>query len=280
MTDSSITIVITSFKSDNKIYKCLNSINKKYKIIIIENSDNKLFKKKIETQYPNVDCFIAGENLGYAKGNNLGLSKVETQYALILNPDTIVNQNAIDNFFLTVKKIENFAIIAPSAQDEKNPKNNTNEFIEVDSVKGFAMFLNLSEFDDIGFFDDNFFIYWEEFDLCRRLKKKNKKIFLDPTIIINHQGGSSHDEEYNFEMELSRNWHWMWSTFYFKKKYNGFLFALVLTLRKFISSIVKYFFYLIIKNNSKKLIYKQRLSGLFNAIIGNSSWYRPFKIKN
>ena len=80
-------------------------------------------------------------------------------------------------------------------------------------------------------------------------------------------------------MELSRNWHWMWSTFYYTKKYNGLFFAIILTSRKFISSILKYIFYLIIRNESKKCIYKQRMSGLLNAMIGKNSWYRPFRTK-
>ena len=279
MSESKITIVITSYKSDNKIYNCLDSINNQYKVIVVENSDNISFKHKLETRYSNLTCILAGENLGYAKGNNLGLSKVKTPYALILNPDTIVHENAIENFFFKAKKIDNFAIIAPAAQDEKNDTNNSKNFIEVDTVKGFAMFLKLSEFNEVGFFDDNFFIYLEEIDLCRRLRKKNKKIYLDPEIIINHQGGSSHDEKYNFEMELSRNWHWMWSTFYYTKKYKGLFFAIILTSRKFFSSILKYIFYLIVRNESKKCIYQQRMSGLFNAMIGNTSWYRPFDAK-
>ena len=279
MNKNDITVIITSFKSDDNIYNCLDSINAKYKVIVIENSNRVSFKQRLEKEYSNVKCFLAGENLGYAKGNNLGLSKVKTSYALILNPDTIMHKNAIKNFFSTVKKISNFAIIAPAIQDKKI-KNNTKKLIEVNSVKGFAMFLKLSEFKDIGFFDSNFFIYLEEIDLCKRLKKRNKKIFLDPNIIINHQGGSSHDKKFNFDMELSRNWHWMWSSFYYTKKNKGFFFALFLNLKKFISSILKYFFYLFAGNNLKKLIYKHRVSGLFNAMIGNSSWYRPFKTKN
>ena len=47
----------------------------------------------------------------------------------------------------------------------------------------------------------------------QKIKTKTKKIYLDKTIKVNHLGGSSHNESINFEMELSRNWHWMWSTF-------------------------------------------------------------------
>ena len=138
------------------------------------------------------------------------------------------------------------------------------------------MFLNIKEFKEIGFFDENFFIYLEEVDLCKRLKMNNKKIYVDPDILIDHQGGSYHDEEYNFEMELSRNWHWMWSTFYYNKKYNGYFFAIKSVYKKMISSILKYTFYLLSFNQKRRLIYKYRVSGLFNSIIGKPSWYRPF----
>ena len=275
MTLDQITVVITSYKSDEKITKCLKSINNQCKTIIIENSRNTTFKEKIEKSFTNTECFIAGENLGYAKGNNKGLAKVKTKYALILNPDAELNFDTLINFLHTANKIKNFAIIGPATQDEKM-KNNINELTEVESVKGFAMFLNLEEFEDIGFFDDNFFIYLEEIDLCKRLKKKNKRIFIDPNIIIKHQGGSSHEDKYNFEMELSRNWHWMWSTFYFNKKHSGFLFALMNIFDKLVSGLIKYTYYSLTFKHSQKLIYKHRISGLFNSIIGNPSWYRPF----
>ncbi len=137
------------------------------------------------------------------------------------------------------------------------------------------MFLNLSEFREIGFFDENFFIYLEEIDLCKRLIEKGKKIYIDKNIKISHKGGSSHDKSINFEMELSRNWHWMWSTFYFNRKYKGFIFALLLIIPKLISSILKFLFFTTIQKQEKKQIYLQRFSGLINSILGKRSWYRP-----
>ena len=276
MSDNQITIVITTYKSQVKINKCLASINKKYKVIIIENSNNESFKKKIEEDFPNVECILSEQNLGYAKGNNLGLSKVKTLYALILNPDAILQESTIEKFLNRANKIKDFAIIGPAIQNEKKLSNNVTEFTEVNSVKGFAMFINISQFKDIGFFDENFFIYLEEIDLCKRLRINKKKIYVDPDILIEHQGGSSHNEIYNFEMELSRNWHWMWSTFYYNKKHNGYFLSIAYVSKKIISSILKYFYYLIVFNKKKKLIYKYRLSGLYNSIIGRPSWYRPF----
>ena len=277
MSKSDLTIVINTFNSDEKIYSCLDTIQSDYKILIIENSNNLHFKKIIEKRYPNVSCELTGDNLGYAKGNNLGLSKVISKFALILNPDTLLEEDAINNFFVSAQKIKEFAIIAPAIQEKKDHeklKYNEN-LVEIENVKGFAMFLNIEQFKDIGFFDDNFFIYFEEIDLCRRIKKMKKKIYLDQSIKINHIGGSSHNQQINFEMELSRNWHWMWSTFYYHKKYYGFFIALLMVSRKFLSAFIKVIFYSILFNQNKKKIYFQRLSGLFNSIMGKKSWYRP-----
>jgi len=277
MLKSDLTIVINTFNSDEKIYSCLNSINPDYKILVIENSNNFRFKEVLEKKYSNVVCELTGENLGYAKGNNLGLSKVKTKFAMILNPDTLVEKNSIDNFFDTAVKYNDFAIIAPAIQEIKEIEKikKQNNVFEADSVKGFAMFLNIEKFKEIGFFDENFFIYFEEIDLCRRLKKLNKKIYLDKSIKINHIGGSSHNQSIDFEMELSRNWHWMWSTVYYHKKHYGFFYALLKVSSKFFSAVFKVIFYSILFNQKKKKIYFQRLSGLFNSIIGKNSWYRP-----
>ena len=76
---------------------------------------------------------------------------------------------------------------------------------------------------------------------------------MDSNIKIYHAGGTSHDEEINFEMEKSRNWHWMWSTFYFHKKHYGYLIALIKILPKFLSSMLKTIFFTIISNKEKKI---------------------------
>ena len=278
MTYHDITVVITTFRSEIKIISCLESINSELQVIVVENSNNTDFKKNIENKFRNVKCILSGENLGYAKGNNLGLSKVKTKYALIINPDAVLEKNAINNFLITANKNLNFAIISPLIQEEKDlliVKENSSELKEIENVKGFAMFLNLENFKDIGFFDDNFFIYFEEIDLCRRLINNNQKIYLDPTIRVHHVGGSSHDNSVNYEMELSRNWHWMWSTFYYHKKYNSFILALIKVMPKLFSSFIKIIFYFFIFKKDKRAIYWQRFSGLFNSIIGRKSWYRP-----
>ena len=282
MSYDKITTIINTFNSEDKIHQCLKSINSETKIIVIENSSNTNFKNDLEKKYNNVRCFLTNENLGYAKGNNLGLSKVKTDYALILNPDAVLENKTLDRLLITANKHPDFAIIGPAKQDEYSKtdfNDSKDEVFQVDSLKGFAMFLNLNQFKNVGYFDDNFFIYLEEIDLCKRLKSKNKKIILDKKVIIEHIGGSSHNKEIDFEMELSRNWHWMWSLFYFNKKHYGYFYALLTVSSKIFSSLFKMCLYTLIFNNSKKRIYSQRFLGLYNSIVGNKSWYRP-KIKN
>jgi GT2 family glycosyltransferase len=274
-----ITVVITTFRSENKIIPCLDSINPNLKVLIIENSSNEQFKINIEKKYKNVKCIISGKNLGYAKGNNFGLSKVKTKYALIINPDASLEKEAVNNFFISAERKPDFCIISPLIQEEKeritNKYLNKKDLIEIENVKGFAMFLNMKELEDVGYFDENFFIYFEEIDFCRRIKNKKKKIYLDPNISIFHKGGSSHDDTINDEMELSRNWHWMWSTFYYHKKYNGFIFSFIKIFPKLFSSILRMIIYSLIFNKKKRAIYFARFSGIINSIRGKKSWYRP-----
>jgi len=278
MSIKDITIVIASFKSEKKIKNCLNSIDKQAKVLVIENSNNLSFKENLEKEFSNVECVLAGTNIGYGSANNIGLKKVKTKYALILNPDATLHSSALENFIEATKKIYDFAVMAPYIQEEKDKfdKNYLKNIspVQVDNVKGFAMFLNISEFKEVGFFDENFFFYFEEIDLCKRLISHGKKIYLVPEIKIDHGGGASHDQSINVEMELSRNWHWMWSTFNYHKKYKGFFVSFFIILPKMSSAIIKVLIYTLIFNKKKK-IYYQRLSGLINAIMGKSSWYRP-----
>ena len=278
MNNQDITIIITSFHSGEKIFNCINSIDKNIKIIVVENSNDQLLKEEILSRYNNVDCVLSKENLGYGAGNNLGLSKVETNYALIVNPDVTLKNDAIKQFFLRINKVENFGIIAPVSKNEKYNNFNIDfdkDIKEVENVKGFAMFLNMKNLKKINFFDENFFLYFEEIDLCKRLQNNNIKIFIDPSIEVSHFGGASHNTEINKPMELSRNWHWMWSSFYYHKKHHGYLTALIRIFPKLISSSIKFVVYLLIFKRFKSDIYKHRVLGIINSVLLKKSWYRP-----
>jgi N-acetylglucosaminyl-diphospho-decaprenol L-rhamnosyltransferase len=280
-----ITIIIVTFKSEKVIYKCLSSINNNYPVIIIENSNNKNFKKEIENKFSNVRCLLTGKNLGFGKANNIGLRLAKTKYVFLLNPDTVLEKDTLEELSNSADRIRNFALLAPIIKNsnelnygffnkkENNMKNYDN--FEVDYIKGFAMFFNKNKFSQIGFFDENIFIYLEEIDLCKRLNFINEKIYMIPKAKIKHLGGKSHGEKFNLEMEISRNWHWMWSNFYYNKKHFGVLKAYKVTILLFIKSILKMILFLFF-NKKKFLINKARFLGLFNSFLGNKSFYRPF----
>ncbi len=274
MVSSELTIVITTFKSDKVIEECLSSIGNKYRVIIIENSGDLNFKRKIESKYTNVECFLTGSNLGYAKANNLGLEKVKTKYALILNPDAIIQSNALENFLIRVKEIPDFYLMGPMNDQQLNSASLSNEVMDVENLKGFAIFINLVKFNH-SYFDENYFLYFEEIDLCKRVRKENGRIILDSKIVIRHSGAKSVETFLKHELEKNRNWHWMWSTFYYHKKNKGFTFALFLIFPKLISSFLKYILFTITKNKQSKEIYYCRLSGIMNSLQGKKSWYRP-----
>ena len=160
MTIEDITIIITSFRSKHKINICLNSIDKKVKVLVIENSKDKEFKESIEKQYSNVECYLTGENLGYAKANNIGLKKCTTKFSLVLNPDTILEENTLKNLIHLANKYKDFYLIGPFNQQDKKIVNNSKyieaqDAIEVENLKGFAIFFNMKKFNN-GFFDENF----------------------------------------------------------------------------------------------------------------------------
>ena len=269
-----LTVVIVTFKSQKNIHSCLDTIPKDINVLVIENSNNEKFKLDLEKKYSNVECIIIGSNKGYAAGNNIGLRKVKTKFALILNPDTKLRKDTIDNFLLTASNNNDFWLMGPYNDQQKNLSFNSNNVIEVNNLKGFAIFFNLMKFNEI-YFDENFFLYFEEIDLCKQVKIKGGKILVDKNIIINHDGASSVENIKKIELEKNRNWHWMWSTFYYNKKYKGFLIALILIMPKLISSIAKTLFFLIIFNKKKRDIYFCRMSGIINSILGKKSWYRP-----
>ena len=278
------TIIIVTFKSEKVIYKCLSSINNNYPVIIIENSSSKNFKKQIENKFINVKCILAGENLGFGKANNIGLRLAKTKYVFLLNPDTVLHKDTLQVLTSNAERIKNFALLAPIITNSHelnygffNKKKNIKslDVFEVDYIKGFAMFFNKNKFSHRDFFDENIFLYLEEIDLCKRLNFINEKIYLISKAKIKHLGGKSHGEKFNLEMEISRNWHWMWSNFYYNKKHFGILKAYNLTILLFIKSMFKMIIFLFF-NKKKFLINKARFLGLLNSYLGNKSFYRPF----
>ena len=174
-----LTIVIVSFKSGDILHRCIKSIDKKYPIIVVENSQNFKLKEELEKKYSNLECILPEKNLGYGAGNNLGIKNSKTKYVLTLNPDTILYESTISKLLEQANKIEDFALLGPKViSDKENMSNTDSKIKEVSYIKGFAIFFNKEKFNNIGYFDENYFLYFEEIDLCKKVIKSKNKIYL------------------------------------------------------------------------------------------------------
>ena len=107
-----------------------------------------------------------------------------------------------------------------------------------------------------------------------RLEKNDENIYIVPKSRIHHLGGKAVDPKYKNEIEYLRNWHWMWSKFYFNKKHYGFLSSSIKIFPNFVSAIIKILFYSLLLKKHKINIYKMRLLGILNSFMGKKSFYR------
>ena len=286
-----LSIVIVTIKSEKVIYDCINSINQNVPIIVVEQSNNQKFKDELESKYKNLKCILSKSNLGMGTGNNIGIKETKTDYVLILNPDVILEKNTLEELFLNSNKLSDFTILAPIEKnfanygmfDKKNISSRIlnqegeekNYPFKVDFVDGFAMLLNKKKFKEEIYFDENFFMYLENNDLCKRVADSEGSVFVVPTSKINHLAAKAVDSIFAEEIEFSRNWHWIWSKFYFNKKHYGLFKAVKEGTLRYFLSILKFLFYFLINDKVKKKIYFNRASGFYNALLGKSSWYRP-----
>ena len=280
-----LSIVIVTLKSENVIDQCIKSIDNNLPIVVVENSNNHKFKDYLESEYKNVKCVLTNSNLGMGAGNNIGIKLTKTQYALILNADVILKPDTLNEIFLASEKISDFSILSPISSDvnypnygiveNKNKIKISEEPFKVDYVDGFAMLFNKNKFKDNIYFDENFFLYLENNDLCLRVNRRGDSIYVIPRAKVYHGGAKTLDSKYYNEVELSRNWHWVWSKFYFNKKNFGLIKAFRECLLIYFSALIKCIFYFVINKKYKKKIYFNRASGFYNSLIGKSSWYRP-----
>jgi len=275
-----LTIIFVSFYSKNLIEKPISQINDEIPIIVVENSLDVSLKKKLESKYPNVKVIIPDENTGNGGGANIGLRLVKTKYAFYLDVDVVLETSTIDNLYKCAQNHNDFSILAPRIEgvNYKNEyyvkKNVSPNVHSMNFVTGCALFFSMDALDVIGKFDEKIFLYYEENDLYLRSLKKDFKIYLVENSQIKHIGNASTDLINKRDIEISRNWHLMWSTFYFHQKHYGLIVAYYKTFFKLLSASLKYFVYSILVKSTPRKIYFARMSGILNAMMGKKSWFR------
>ncbi len=275
-----LTIIIVTYKSEEIIYKFLRKIPKKIKVIIVENSKNLKLKKELEKKFLNTKVFLR-KNEGVSSSLNYGVKKTKTKYLIHLSPDLALNFNDIKKFFIYADKLENnFCALGPRflktkkkghIQIDKNLK-----FGKIDSIHGSYMFMNKNRFNEIGGWDKNIFLFFEETDFCYRAKQK--KLFCYQ---INSIKTKTVDTTVKIKNELLRQkwqnllrWHFIWSKFYVTKKKYGISISLLFFIPIILRVFIKLLLHLLSGNKNQFQKYKFRLNGLYNSIIGKRSHLR------
>tara|TARA_B100000315_G_C14507041_1_gene555102 strand:- start:406 stop:1296 length:891 start_codon:yes stop_codon:yes gene_type:complete len=188
-----LTIVIVLYQESLElISRTLQSIRAS-KIIIIDNDNNDKLKDQIKSNFVIEKYILNKKNNGFSAGYNQGINLSKTEFTLVLNPDCIIREKDI---LILIKKItenNNCYIVSPTSYDEHNnltyaggplPENaDTDTVLDlkgdacVDSTLGACMLFKTKDIIESDlFFDENFFLYYSDHDLCRRIKKLNKSI--------------------------------------------------------------------------------------------------------
>lgn len=284
--NDNVTLILISHRSKELVLKFIENIYNKFAIIIIDNSNDKDLKNYLFTKYPNINFKII-ENNGYGAAINYANNLVKTKYFLVSNPDIVgINEQNIFEFLKAAIKLNNnFSVLGPRFLNT-NPKShrqsmNNNEITEMQFLSGACMFFSKTNFDKIGGFDENFFLYFEENDFCFRSSKINKNYQVN-NIKIEHNVGSSVNtinKEEEIKLKNLRSWHFIWSKFYFYKKHYGKLLSIIYFIPTLIRSLLKILLFKLTKNYRKEEKYKIRLDGLFSSIKGNKSSKRIYHFK-
>lgn len=237
MPEYDLTIIIVNWNARELLKKCLNSIYKNVKdiifeIIIVDNNSSDGSCNMLRDEYKNKDRFKLIENKdnkGFAGANNQAVKIAKGKAILLLNPDTIINEDVIDRTYEYLISKENLGIagckvlnpdgtlqlacrrMAPRPKDAffklfgisklfKKNKNLTrynlthvseDEFLDVDSVSGCFLMIKREVIDKIGLLDETFFMYGEEMDWCMRAKKAGYIVRYCPVGTIIHYKGES-----------------------------------------------------------------------------------------
>ena len=277
-----VTIIILTHKSKNLVIDYIKDIYKKFKIIIVDNSNDTELKSLIKSSYKDTDIHLIPNN-GYSNQINYGVKFVKTNYFLISNPDVKgIDEINILNFINSAKQLnDNFSALGPRYLDV-NPKTlkqskSEDDIAEMRFLSGACMFFCKKNYDFIGGFDNNYFLYFEENDYCLRSKKFFKNYQIN-TIKVLHDAGNSvtsrNEDEVKDQREL-RSWHFVWSKFYYYRKNYSFFFAIFFFIPIIIRTSFKIIYYLIIRDRINCLKYKNRFSGIISSIKGEKSHKRP-----
>lgn len=196
-----------------------------YEVIVVDNCSPDGSVAMVKQDFPQAELIANEVNRGYAYANNLGMRQARGDYVLLLNPDTVLPPNALKDMITFMKEHPDAGVAGPklvladgsldlacrrsfptldvalyrllglSKRYPNSPRYNRynlgyldpNQVAEVDSVVGAFMLIRRKALDQTGFFDERFFMYAEDIDLCYRIKVDcGWKIYYNPAVVVTH----------------------------------------------------------------------------------------------
>ena len=200
-----ITIIIVLYKENiTLVTQCLEKI-KNFKIIIVDNAGNKILKKTIEEKFKIYKYILNKKNCGFSKAANQAIKECDTEYIMNLQADCLISDKAISILLKSHKNYDNCFITSPTFYDKNSKltynagvlpeKDHRKDILNlegdtcVQTVLGSTMLFKKEDILKIGLFDENFFLYYVDFDLCRRVIKNNKTIIQIYDAKVQHSHG-------------------------------------------------------------------------------------------
>lgn len=280
LSHNEITIVLISHNSKELVSQFIQNFSKKINFLIIDNSNDLNLKKELEI-LENVEVKLM-ENKGYGAAINFARKLIKTRFFFVFSPDIKKPNDAFIEIFLEkILEIGKFGALGPrflNVTHKTHKQSNPNKEVgQVDVISGSAMLFDVKTFDDIGGFDENIFLYFEDTDFGKRAKKKGYKIFQINKAKVSHtKGADSGVVKVNNKNEVNKlenlyTWHFIWSKFYLYKKHYNKLIALIIFIPIIIRILFRITLYSIKKDNKKREKYLNRLEGFLYSMKGIKS---------
>lgn len=261
-----LSVIIVSWNVADLLVDCLNSlynsgISLNFEVIVVDSASTDDTVSRVFTQFPQVKCLAQVENVGYTKGNNIGLSHATGDYLFLLNPDTVVLPQAVNRLIDYLVQHPTVGIVGPHTLNTDGTTQSTRRlfptktlaFFEstwlqpyapsallasftlenqpdsgifpVDWVQGSALLARRQVYEQIGGLDEGYTMYSEELDWCKRAKQIGWQVVYVGTAQIIHHGGKSSEQ-----IGARKHIHFQMSKLRYFRKYHGLWFAWVLRL--------------------------------------------------
>lgn len=213
----SLTLITISFNSFERIRANHHQLlsDPEFDSILIDNCSRDDSCAQLESTYPNSSVIGLPENVGYGRGANEALRRCKTRYALLLNPDLQAPKAEILQLLSIAQEDSEAATWGPAVSAQTHQPGATAEDREV--ISGCAMLFDMQRMEKVGYFDENIFLFYEENDLCKRIRDHHFKVRYCPTVCFEHEEGTS--TRGSDAIEFVRAWHFAWSKNYYHTKH-------------------------------------------------------------